>query len=158
MSTQQARARKRSIWKGALAGLVGGIVGSGAKAVAEKLYPPRVAGETPPPVALAEHLAGHPLTDGQRQIAMQGIHWTFGALAGALYGAAVEIEPKAGVWRGAGFGLALNKLTHQGVLPKTGLSERPERQTIQEKQSEWFSHAVYGITTDLVRRLVRNGF
>jgi putative membrane protein len=157
MGTKQVEGRKRSILKGALAGLVGGIVGSGAKAVAEKLYPPRIAGETPPPVVLAEYLEGHPLTDGQRQIALQGIHWTFGALAGAVYGAAVELEPKAGVWRGAGFGLALNKLTHGGLLPQAGLSKPTDKQTIQEKQSEWFSHAVYGFSTDLVRRIVRKG-
>ncbi len=157
MGSKAVNARKRSIVKGALAGLVGGIVGSGAKAVAEKLYPPRVAGETPPPIVLAEQVAGHPLSNGQKQVALQGIHWTFGAIAGAVYGAAVELEPKAAAWRGAGFGLALNRLTHQSVLPKMGLAQPTVRQSTQERQSEWVTHAIYGITTDLVRRIVRKG-
>ena len=157
MAKQGTEKRKRSILKGALAGLVGGIVGSGAKMVAEKIYPPRIAGETPPPVVLAEQVAGHRLSPGQREVALKSIHWTFGAIAGAVYGAAVELEPRAGAWRGAAFGLALNKLTHESLLPRMGLAEEPVRQTTQERQSEWVTHAVYGITTDLVRRLVRKG-
>jgi putative membrane protein len=149
--------RKRSILKGALAGLVGGIVGSGAKALAEKIYPPRVEGQTPPPAILAERVVGHPLSEGQKSIAAQGIHWTFGALAGAVYGAAVELEPKIGAWRGAAFGLGLNKLTHESLLPKAGLAAPTVRQSTQERQSEWVTHAIYGVTTDLVRRLVRRG-
>lgn len=155
MRQNQAEKRPRSIWKGALAGLVGGIAGSGAKIVAEKFYPPRRAGQTPPPVALAEHFAGHPLTPGQQEAALQGIHWTFGAIAGALYGAAVELEPQAGAWRGAAFGLTLNKIAHGSLLPKMGLAEAPVRQKTQERQSEWITHAVYGIATDSVRRMVR---
>jgi len=149
--------RKSSILKGALAGLVGGIVGSGAKALAEKIYPPRVNGQTSPPALLAERIVGHPLSEAQKRVATQGIHWAFGALAGAVYGAAVELEPKAGAWRGAAFGLALNKLTHESLLPKAGLVEPTMRQSTQERQSEWVTHAIYGITTDLVRRLVRKG-
>ena len=157
MASKAGSKRERSILKGALAGLVGGIVGSGAKAVAEKLYPPRVAGETPSSIVLAEQVAGHPLFNGQKQVALQGIHWTFGAIAGAVYGAAVELEPKAGAWRGAAVGLALNKLNHESLLPKMGLTEPTVRQNTQERQSEWVTHAVYGITTDLVRRIVRKG-
>lgn len=149
--------RKRSILKGALAGLVGGIAGSGAKAAAEKLYPPRVDGQTAPPVALAEQIAGHPLSEVEKQVVKQGIHWTFGALAGAVYGAAVELEPRAAAWRGGAFGLTLNKLTHKSLLPKMGLAEPPVQQSTQERQSEWVTHAIYGVVTEAVRRLVRKG-
>jgi putative membrane protein len=151
------RAQQRSILKGALAGLVGGIAGSGAKVVAEKIYPPRAAGQTPPPVLLAERAAGHPLSEDQKRLALNGIHWTFGAIAGAVYGAAVEVEPKAGAWRGAAFGLGLNKLTHESMLPKMGLVEATVRQRTQERQSEWVTHVVYGVATEAVRRLVRRG-
>jgi putative membrane protein len=157
MGPKASGTRKRSILKGALAGLAGGIAGSGAKILAEKLYPPRNSGETPPPVALAEQFAGHPLSGTEKQVALQGIHWTFGAVAGAIYGAAVELEPKAAAWQGAAFGLTLNKLTHESLLPRMGLAEPPVRQRTQERQSEWLTHAAYGITTELVRRLVRKG-
>lgn len=157
MGRSKIQERERSLLKGALAGLIGGIAGSGTKAIAETIFPPRIEGQTAPPVILAEKIAHHPLNDQQQAVAMHGIHWSFGALAGAVYGASVEFEPKMGAWRGAAFGLALNRLTHESLLPKMGLSEQTERQPTQERMSEWVSHVVYGVTTDLVRRLVRRG-
>lgn len=147
--------RERSILKGALAGMIGGLAGAGAKMLAEKIFPPRVQGQIPPPVALAEQFAGHSLPEGQKQAAMQGIHWGFGAAAGAVYGALVEAEPSLGAWKGAAFGLTLNKITHESLLPKLGLARPKEQQPAQERISEWVTHAVYGIFTDAVRRAVR---
>jgi putative membrane protein len=147
--------RERSIVKGAVAGMIGGLAGAGAKMLAEKLFPPRVEGQTPPPVALAEQVTGRSLPEDQKQAAMQGIHWGFGAAAGAAYGAAVEIEPSLGAWKGAAFGVMLNRLTHESLLPKLGLSRPKSKQPTQERLSEWVSHAVYGIFTDAVRRVVR---
>jgi putative membrane protein len=146
---------ERSILKGALAGLVGGLAGAGAKVLAEKLFPPRVQGQTPPSVVLAEQVAGRPLPPSEQQVAMHSIHWGFGATAGAIYGALVEIEPTLGAWRGAAFGLTLNKLTHESILPRMGLSVPKEAQPAQERISEWVTHAIYGIFTDSVRRAVR---
>jgi len=93
--------------KGALAGLIGGIAGAGAKMLAEQIFPPRVAGQIPSPVLLAEQVAGHPLPSGQKQAAMQTIHWGFGAAAGAVYGALVEVEPSLGAWKERPSGLHL---------------------------------------------------
>ena len=147
--------RKRSIPKGMLAGLLGGLAGSGAKMLAEKLFPPRTQGQIPPPVVLAESVAGRRLPDRERELALQGIHWIFGALAGAVYGALVEVEPSLGAWRGAAFGITLNRITHESLLPRFGLSAPPSRQPTQERISEWVTHATYGIATDTVRRAVR---
>lgn len=148
---------ERSVFKGALAGLIGGLAGSGAKIVAEKFLPPRVQGQTPPPIALAEQVAGRPLPAGQQQLAMQAIHWAFGALAGAVYGALVEYEPSLGAWRGAAFGITLNRFTHESLLPRMGLAAPTGQQPAQERISEWVTHAAYGVATDLVRRQVRKG-
>lgn len=67
----------------------------------------------------------------------------------------VEVEPSLGAWRGAAFGLTLNKITHESVLPRMGLSAPKEQQPAQERISEWVTHAVYGVFTDAVRRIVR---
>lgn len=148
---------QRSLLKGALAGLIGGLAGSGAKIIAEKFLPPRVQGQTPPPVVLAEQVAGRELAGGERQLAMQAIHWVFGGLAGAAYGALVEYEPSLGAWRGAAFGITLNRITHESILPKMGLAAPTGEQPAQERISEWVTHAAYGVATDLVRRKVRKG-
>ena len=147
--------RKRSITKGLLAGLVGGLAGAGAKMVAEQVFPPRTQGQTPPPVVLAENVTGRRLPEGERELALQGIHWIFGAVAGAVYGALVEVEPTLGAWRGAAFGITLNRITHESILPRLGLSAPPGRQPTQERISEWVTHAVYGVATDSVRRAMR---
>ena len=125
--------------------------------VAEAVFPPRVHGEVSPPVALVEKAAGHPLTGLERDVAKHAVHWTFGALAGAVYGVAVELSPQAAAWRGAAFGLMLNRLTHKRVLPKLGLAAPAEFQSTQEKQSEWVTHAAYGVVTEAVRRGIRAG-
>ncbi len=147
--------RKRCLLKGALAGLIGGLAGAGAKVVAEQIFPPRVAGQTPPPVVLAERVVGHPMDGTGEKVAGESIHWAFGALAGAVYGAIVEYEPSVGVWKGAAFGITLNKLTHESLLPKMGLAAPTEKQPARERISEWVSHAAYGVVTDAVRRVAR---
>ena len=145
----------RSLAKGFLAGLAGGLAGAGVKLVAEKFFPPRVS--PPPPVVLAEQLAGRSLPAARRKAAEQGIHWVFGALAGGVYGALVEIEPEIGAWHGAAFGITLNRLTHEALLPRMGLSAPPNRMRTEDRISQWVTHAAYGVATDAVRRRVRSG-
>jgi putative membrane protein len=147
--------RKRSITKGLLAGLVGGLAGAGAKMVAEMVFPPRTEGQAPPPVVLAENVARRRLPEQERELALHGIHWVFGAVAGAVYGALVEVEPSFGAWRGAAFGITLNRITHESILPRLGLTAPPGSQPTQERISEWVTHAVYGVAADSVRRAVR---
>jgi len=123
--------------------------------LAECLFPPRADSEVPPPVALAEQVTNRSLDGRQRQLAFQTIHFAFGALAGAVYGALTEFEPSLAAWRGAAFGITLNRMTHESVLPKLGLTPPKDELPTQDRISEWVTHAVYGVTTDSVRRLVR---
>jgi putative membrane protein len=145
----------RSLVKGLIAGLIGGLVATAVKTVAEKIYPPRTHGEPEPPAVLAEKLAGHELTAEQETVAVETIHWGFGALTGAAYGALAEFYPAATAKDGAGFGMALASLTHEGALPAMGLSAPPEEQTTRERTSEMASHAVFGVVTETVRRVIR---
>ena len=145
----------RSLAKGLLAGLIGGLVATAAKSLAEKFYPPRTHGEPEPPVVLAERVAGHDLHGKQKEAAAEAIHWGFGALTGAAYGALAEYYPAATQKDGAAFGTALASLTHANALPAMGLSAPPEEQTVRERTSEMATHVVYGMVTETVRRFVR---
>src|SRR5437879_1267738 len=147
--------RGRSLAKGLLAGLAGGLVGTAAKTLAERVYPPRTHGEPKPPTVLVEKLAGHELVSAKKEFATGVIHWGFGALTGAAYGAVVEYYPPATAKDGAGFGMALSSLTHDTVLPAMGLAADPEEQTARERTSEMATHVVYGVVTETVRRVVR---
>jgi putative membrane protein len=145
----------RSLAKGLLAGLIGGLAGTAAKTVAERIYPPRTHGEPEPPAVLVEKLPGHELVSAKKEFSTGAIHWGFGALTGAAYGAVVEYYPPATAKDGAGFGMALSSLTHDTVLPAMGLAEDPEDQTVRERTNEMAAHVVYGVVTETVRRVVR---
>ena len=147
--------RPKSLAKGILAGLIGGLVATAAKSLAERIYAPRTHGEPEPPELLAKKVAGYELTVVQKKVAAQAIHWGFGATTGAAYGALAEYIPTVTSKDGANFGIALVTLTHQGALPALGLAARPSEQTAREKTSEMTSHIVYGVVTETVRRVVR---
>jgi putative membrane protein len=147
--------QERSLAKGLLAGLIGGLAATAAKTLAEKVYPPRTHGEPEPPAVLAEKLAGHPLEGSTKVAAEESIHWAFGALAGAAYGALAEYYPAATAKEGASFGLALAAMTHETALPAMGLSAPAEEQTTRERTSEMSTHVVFGLVTETVRRTVR---
>jgi putative membrane protein len=155
LKRSESHAVAKSLAKGMLAGLIGGLVATAAKTIAEKVYPPRTHGEPEPEVVLAEKIAGHPLYGTEKTAAVQAIHWGFGALTGAAYGALAEYYPAATSKDGASFGLALATLTHETALPAIGLSPEPENQTTRERTSEMATYVVYGMVTETVRRFSR---
>lgn len=149
------RKTQPALWRGALAGLIGGIAGSAAKLLVEKIIPPRAQDQKAPPVVLAEKVSGHALAKPEREAAKLGMHWTFGPLAGAAYGAAVEFEPELTARHGAAFGMGLNGFTHKNLLPLLGLEAPVKEQPKLERLSEVASHIVYGVVTETVRKFIR---
>ena len=145
----------KSLAKGLLAGLIGGIVATAAKSLAERFYPPRTHGEPEPPAVLAEKISGGDLSQTQRAVAVETIHWVFGAASGAAYGALAEFYPAATARDGVNFGMTLMALTHEGALPALGLSAEPADQTNREKASEMATHVIFGFVTENVRRYIR---
>lgn len=146
---------QRSLAKGMLAGLIGGIVATAAKSLGERIFPPRTHGEPEPPEVLADKISGNSLSVSQKKVAAESIHWGFGALTGAAYGGLAEYFPAATQKEGASFGLALATLTHGNALPALGLSAPPSEQTTREHTSEMATHVVYGVVTEVVRSAVR---
>ncbi len=143
-----------SLIKGAIAGLVGGLLGTAAKTVAERLYPPRTHGEAEP-LAVATERMGQPVGETPRKkFLIEGIHWGFGALAGAAYGVMAELYPQVTAKGGATFGLALMTVTHEGALPALHLSAPADQQQGREHRSEAMTHVVYGVVCETTRKLV----
>lgn len=159
VSPEQSLSTEQSLLKGIVAGLLGGLAATAAKTLAERIFPPRTHGEPEPPEALSdqvsEELTGHALSPDARAVAAEGIHWGFGAVVGAAYGAIAEFYPAATAKDGASFGVALGSLMHEGALPALGLSAAAEDQTIRERTSEFSSHLVFGVVAETVRRVVR---
>ena len=166
-----------SLWKGALAGLVGGAVGTFVKSQAEPVlqdlgerwFPPSPAEkERPgadmqghparmPPAELAQEATdevGVTLSEDQKLVAQGGIHWAFGTSAGVAYGVLAEVtEAEAGY--GVPAALALFAGTHASTLPALGLQASPAKLPAAWWVWEAGSHVVYGLAVELVRRGVR---
>jgi putative membrane protein len=145
----------QNLVKGAIAGLVGGLIATAAKTAAERIYPPRTHGEPEPPAVLAEKMGQPRLETTQKKAVVEGIHWGFGALTGAAYGMMAELYPSVTSKGGTTFGLTLMTVTHEGALPALGLSAPAEQQEGRERRSEMATHIVYGIVCETVRNLVR---
>ena len=146
---------KRSLWKGFLAGAIGGLAGAAAKAAGEAVYPPRTQGQIAPPAVLLNLMSTEPLSEEEEEVSVRAIHWGFGALVGGVYGAIAEYQPAITNKLGASFGLTLCGITHASALPILGLTESPENQPVREHASELVTHAIYGVTTEVVRRTAR---
>ena len=144
-----------SLMKGAIAGLVGGVLATAAKTAAEQIFPPRTHGEREPTDIAVEKAGAKQLPSTEKKIAAEGIHWGFGALAGAAYGMMAELYPQVTAKNGITFGMTLMAFTHEGALPALGLSAEPKDQNPREQRSEMATHVVYGVVTETVRKLVR---
>ena len=177
MSLLVSPSRRPSLWKGAVAGLAGGLVGTWVKSkaepvlqeVGETLYPPTLAQrarlgadvknhpERMPPAELAQDVTDAfdvTLSRDQTLTAQGGIHWAFGTSAGVAYGVLAEVSG-AEVGLGVPAAAALFAGTHGSTLPALGLQASPARMPTAWWVWELGSHLVYGVTVDLVRRGVR---
>jgi len=100
--------------------------------------------------------AGYPLTDPRaKQVAGEFVHLAFGALNGALYGAAVEMNPRVRAAAGVPFGLAVWALADEGIVPALGLSRSRREASPSLHAYSFTSHVVYGAATEFVRRALR---
>jgi putative membrane protein len=146
MSEIQVRREKRSLLKGMLAGLAGGVAAMAVKTAAERFYASRMDHS-----ALAQRLperVGRVLTAGEELAAGDPIHWGIGAVAGAAYGGVAEYFPAATAKDGASFGLTLGTVAQK-------LSGEAEAEGFVEKTSGIAAYVFYGLATETVRRFVR---
>lgn len=144
-----------NLLKGAVAGLIGGIVATAVKTAAEKVYPPRTHHEPEPTSVAVQKLGASSAPSPQNKVASESLHWGFGALAGAAYGVVAEVYPQITAKNGVTFGMTLMAFTHEGTLPALGLSAEPKDQQPREQRSEMVTHVIYGVVAETVRKLVR---
>src|SRR5262245_30736493 len=149
---------------GALAGLVGGLIAAGAMSLAHRLVGDMVP-KPPPQAQKAEdstvkvasqtlRLVGLSLQEHHKPWAGTIVHYAFGAGVGAVYGVLAEIVPRVTMGLGLPFGVAVWLGAHVITVPALGLSEAPTRQPLGKEAEEFGLHLVYGVTTELVRRLL----
>ena len=99
---------------------------------------------------------GYELTEPRaKQMAGEFVHLAFGAINGALYGLAAELDPRVTAAAGVPFGTSVWAIADEGVVPALGLSRGPREASPGLLAYGFLSHCVYGMTTELVRRSLR---
>lgn len=152
-------------WKGLLAGAVGGLVGTavmtGAQLALQRVLPGGQAGGGGPnpteEVADAVARAVHRRPLGPRARAAGGnvVHFAFGTTMGAVYGLAAELLPAVTRGGGLGFGTALMIAADEVALPALRLAPPPHRAPLAAHAMGLGAHLVYGGASEAVRRAVR---
>lgn len=104
---------------------------------------------------VSKEIFDHPLANKEKKVAGAAVHYAFGAAAGAIYGGMTEIFPATKTYFGVPFA-ALVFLAADGIaVPALGLAEHPEKRSFAKHAYGFLTHAVFGATTELVRRTVR---
>ena len=106
--------------------------------------------------ALSRLTTGRRLHGRRRRRAGTALHYVFGGVSGALYGAAVEAFPSVAAGRGVLFGAVLWLLADEISVPVIGLAKPPDAYPLAAHAQSLASHGAYGAAADFVRRRLRN--
>ncbi len=105
--------------------------------------------------AISVGVSGHELTGSEKDTAGTALHYAYGSMMGGLYGAAAELAPGATTGMGLPYGALIWITADEGVVPALGLSKSPAEYPLSIHAYALLSHLVYGLTTEIVRRAVR---
>jgi putative membrane protein len=98
---------------------------------------------------------GRHLTYAQEQAGGPIVHYAFGALAGGLYGGLAELSPLTTAGFGTTFGGILFTTADLLAVPAFHLGAPLSETPAETLVTPFAAHLVYGVSTELVRRLVR---
>lgn len=173
---QLNRLRRPAPWKGLAAGLAGGLAGAWAMTLFQQGWESvsqRFNGNTGEEQSSQSNnednddatakaadkvyskVFGTPLSREQKKVAGPAVHYVFGTAMGGLYGLAAEYDKRATTGAGVPFGTALFAAADEVAVPALGLSKDPTEYPLSSHAYALASHAVYGATTEAVRRLTR---
>lgn len=145
-----------AVWRGAAAGLLGGLAASWAMNKFQNLLDGQSSEDEAVTAKIAEagsqRLLGHALTHAGKKIAAPVVHYAIGGASGAAYGALAEVLPAAASGAGALFGAMLWITADEVMGPALGFAKRPAEYPISTHGKALAAHLVYGVATELVRR------
>jgi hypothetical protein len=107
--------------------------------------------------AVAEAATGEPVPDEYRETTGTAVHYGFGALLGAVYGAAVELRPQTKAGFGTAYGAAVSLIADEAAVPAFGLSPPASEVPAAAHVRGFVSHLVFGAALEGTRRLLRAG-
>ena len=178
-----AETESSSLVRGAAAGAIGGIVGSGAMVVFNHLVARTGFGQSDlgehhqhrrtdakpndsdgtiadepasrkAASAAAESVIGRPLDEREKDVGGSLFHYGFGAVAGAVYGMLAATSPRVTTGGGAPYGAAVFLTAGELGVPMAGLARRPTEYPASRHLAALATHVVFGVTLEAVRHLL----
>ena len=154
---------KQNLWKGFLAGALGGLAASFAMSQFHALF--QKAGSSSlqsgedstvkAASAVSRTVFHHKLTLDQKKIAGPIVHYGFGTAVAAIYGTTAELAPLVSTGWGIPFGAAVWLGAHVITVPALGLSEAITHSAPRAEAAEFGAHLVYGVVAEGLRRFLR---
>lgn len=92
----------------------------------------------------------HPLSKKEKETAGPIVHYAFGALMGAAYGALRVAAPQTTSISGVPFSAAIWLGADEVAVPALGLGANPLDTPVSQHASALTAHAVYGIVLEVV--------
>jgi hypothetical protein len=106
-------------------------------------------------ITVASKVAGTVLGSGlsreEKHYGGVAVHYLFGAVGGAIYGAMADITPTVTVGRGLAFGAGIWLAAVELALPALKLTKPPWRYPFRMHAYSFLSHLVYGAVTEGLR-------
>jgi putative membrane protein len=101
-------------------------------------------------------IAGRELSHEQKKKLGPLVHYGFGTLQGAMYGAVTEMAGvPGGFLPSLVFGAALFTAADELAVPALGLSAKPSESPLSSHLYGLAAHVVYGLSTEMARRGLR---
>jgi putative membrane protein len=158
---------KPNLWKGLLAGGLGGLIGSFAMSEFHTLVPRAESNSEPAKEdstvkaasAISQIVFHHVLTPDQKTLAGPAVHYAFGMTMAAAYGVLVEFVESWDAARlgwGVPLGIAVWLGAHVITVPALGLSQPITQSGAASEAAEGGAHLVYGVVVEGLRRSLRN--
>ncbi|WP_322292026.1 DUF1440 domain-containing protein [Allopontixanthobacter sp.] len=96
-----------------------------------------------------------PLPEAKRETAGSLVHYGFGAVLGAIYGAVSRGNPSIRSGYGTVYGAGVSIVADEVLVPATGLSPPPAKSPASSHIFGLISHIVFGAALEGSRRLIK---
>lgn len=175
-ATETNNRGERDVFKGLVAGLVGGLVASWTmnrfqdlwlelsekanRSASRRSIQQSEEGEQDDTTvkaasAISEGIFDHELSEAEKKIAGPAVHYALGTGVGGLYGAVAEVVPEVTTATGLPFGTAFWVVVDETAVPLLRLSKPPTEYPVSTHVYALASHLVFGLSAELVRRSLR---
>lgn len=102
--------------------------------------------------SISEAVGAGEIAEQDKEPAGNAVHYGFGTLTGAIYGAVASQFPRVTAGYGTAYGSAVWLLGDEAAVPALGLGPSPDKSPLSSHANALAAHCMYGFVTDLVMR------